>query len=38
MNINTEMLNEVIQKRRSVFQQQYSGEVSNRSDYQANAA
>jgi len=27
MNINTEMLNEVIQKRRSVYQQQYSGEI-----------
>lgn len=27
MNINTEILNEVIQKRRSVFQQQYSGEI-----------
>jgi nitroreductase len=27
MNINTEILNEVIQKRRSVYQQQYSGEI-----------
>lgn len=29
MNFNPEMFNEVIEKRRSVFQQQYSGEVVN---------